>query len=306
MNYKISIQPKLTKEIDSLISKLNSQQLAIEKSELKEELSTQKQLLSGFNALDKITNGWKNNELIFIAGRPGMGKTSFVNALITNISLKQNKQVLLFDLENSTITRIKRLISANSNIHYYKIDKGNLNDEELIRMYNSSFLINNSPLIIDDTPGINICQIKNKIKNLLRENSDLEFIIIDYVQLIAYNKEENTEFIEIIEGLKNIAIEFKIPILITSQLNRKCELRDGHKRPILSDINCFDAIEKYIDHVYFLYRPDYYKITEDEKGNSLVGICELMLAKINNNKPDKLSVELKFEGEFSKFSEWTK
>lgn len=306
MNDKISIHPKLTNDLDSLGSNLNTQDLSIENSELKEELSTQKQLLSGFNALDVITNGWKNNELIFVAGRPGMGKSALVNALITNISLKQNKKVLLFDLESHTSRVLKRLISFNSNIEYNKIHSGKLNNEELIKFNKSSMLINNAPLIIDDTKGINISEIRQKIENLLRENTDLELIIIDYIQLVSFLNRENVDIINKIVGLKNIAIEFKIPILITSQLNLTCEEREGDKRPDFSDIDCYDDIEKYLDHVYFLYRPEYYRFYEDEKGNSLLGLCELMLAKINNKKPEKLRVELMLECEFCKISEKTK
>lgn len=306
MNYKISIHPKLTNDLDSLGSYLNTQDLSIENSELKEELSIQKQLLSGFNALDVITNGWKNNELIFVAGRPGMGKSALVNALITNISLKQNKKVLLFNLEFHASIVLKRLISFNSNIEYNKIHRGKLNNEELIKFNKSSMLINNAPLIIDDTKGINISEIRQKIENLLRENTDLELIIIDYIQLVSFLNRENVDIINKIVGLKNIAIEFKIPILITSQLNLTCEEREGDKRPDFSDIDCYDDIEKYLDHVYFLYRPEYYRFYEDEKGNSLMGLCELMLAKINNKKPEKLRVELMLECEFCKISEKTK
>jgi replicative DNA helicase len=306
MNDKISIHPKLTNDLDSLGSNLNTQDLSIENSELKEELSTQKQLLSGFNALDKITNGWKNNELIFIAGRPGMGKTTFVNAIISNISIKQNKKVLLFDSESHISLVLKKLISSNSNIEYYKIRGGKLNDEELIKFQKSSLLINNAPLIIDDTPRINISEIRQKIENLLRENTDLELIIIDYIQMVSFLNRENIDIVNKIEGLKNIAIEFKIPILITSQLNLTCEEREGDKRPNFSDIDCYDDIEKYLDHVYFLYRPEYYRFYEDEKGNSLMGLCELMLSKIKNNKPEKLSIEFKFDEEIRKISEKTK
>jgi replicative DNA helicase len=213
---------------------------------------------------------------------------------------------LLFNLEFNASIVLKRLISFNSNIEYNKIHRGKLNNEELIKFNKSSMLINNAPLIIDDTKGINISEIRQKIENSLRENTDLELIIIDYIQLVSFLNRENVDIINKIVGLKNIAIEFKIPILITSQLNLTCEEREGDKRPDFSDIDCYDDIEKYLDHVYFLYRPEYYRFYEDEKGNSLMGLCELMLAKINNKKPEKLRVELMLECEFCKISEKTK
>ncbi|MFL5729327.1 MAG: replicative DNA helicase [Cytophagaceae bacterium] len=262
---------------------------------------------SGFTDLDRITSGWQKSDLIILAARPGMGKTAFVVSAMRNAAVDFKKPIAIFSLEMSSIQLVNRLISAEAEIESEKIRKGTLEEYEWTQLHHRISSLSTAPIFIDDTPALSIRELRTKCRRL-KAKSDIQMIIVDYLQLMTGegnakgnmgNREQ--EIASISRALKNIAKELNVPVIALSQLSRSVETRGGDKRPQLSDLRESGAIEQDADMVIFLYRPEYYKIDEDEMGNSLKGVGEVIIAKHRNGSLD--NVFLRFVGKYTKFSD---
>ncbi|AHJ97294.1 primary replicative DNA helicase [Hymenobacter swuensis DY53] len=261
---------------------------------------------SGFSALDRVTSGWQPSDLVIIAARPGMGKTAFVVSAMRNAAVEFKKPVAIFSLEMSSLQLVNRLISAEAELDSEKIKKGNLADYEWAQLNHKISSLSSAPIYIDDTPGLSIRELRTKCRRL-KAHHDIQMIIIDYLQLMTGNTDgkgggnREQEIASISRALKGIAKELNVPVLALSQLSRSVETRGGDKKPQLSDLRESGSIEQDADMVIFLYRPEYYKITEDEMGNPTQGTGEVIIAKHRNGSLE--SVQLKFIGKFTKFAD---
>lgn len=260
---------------------------------------------SGFTALDRVTSGWQRSDLVVLAARPGMGKTAFVLTIARNASVEFSKPTAVFSLEMSSLQLVNRLISGEAELNQEKIRKGNLEPYEWQQLNSRINSLTKAPLFIDDTPALSIFELRAKARRL-KENFGIELIIIDYLQLMTAgtdtkgNREQEISYIS--RSLKGLAKELNIPIIALSQLSRSVEQRaSGSKRPQLSDLRESGAIEQDADMVLFIYRPEYYGLTEDENGNSTKGRAEVIIAKHRNGSLE--DVPLRFIGQFAKFAD---
>lgn len=258
---------------------------------------------SGFVNLDRLTGGWQKSDLIIVAARPSMGKTAFTLSLARNAAVDHSKPVAIFSLEMSSQQLVKRLLSAETELPAEKIVKGQLENYEMIQLVKSSTRLSEAKLFIDDTPAINIFELRAKCRRLKMQH-DIQLVVIDYLQLMTTsengkNGNREQEISAISRALKSIAKELNIPIIALSQLSRKVEDRGGNKRPMLSDLRESGAIEQDADMVIFLYRPEYYGLDEDESGNPTKGIAEIILGKHRNGALD--TVRVRFVDRFIKF-----
>lgn len=259
---------------------------------------------SGLTALDRVTNGWQHSDLIIIAARPAMGKTAFVLSCIRNAAVQFNKPCAIFSLEMSSVQLVNRLISSEAEIESDKLRKGNLEEHEWAQLHHRIANLTDAGIFIDDTPGLSILELRAKCRRL-KQQHDIQMVVIDYLQLMsgdssakkAGNREQ--EIASISRALKNIAKELNVPVIALSQLSRAVETRGGDKRPMLSDLRESGSIEQDADQVMFLYRPEYYGITQDEEGNSTTGVGEVIIAKNRHGSVE--DVQLRFIGQFTKF-----
>ncbi|MBN2611909.1 MAG: replicative DNA helicase [Bacteroidales bacterium] len=257
---------------------------------------------SGFTGLDRMTSGWQKSDLVIVAARPSMGKTAFVLSMARNMAVQNNKSVALFSLEMSSLQLVNRLIVAETELPSSRIRNGKLKDYEWEQLdYKIKSLVD-APIYIDDTPAISIFELRAKCRRLKRLYN-IDIIIIDYLQLmtgIPENKGNREQEVSTISrALKGIAKELDVPVIALSQLNRSVEIRSGSKRPQLSDLRESGAIEQDADMVIFIHRPEKYGFLEDEEGNSLKGIAEIILAKHRNGPIG--DVMLRFKEDFAKF-----
>ncbi len=261
---------------------------------------------SGFSSLDRLTSGWQKTELVILAARPGMGKTAFVVSALRNAAVEFNMPVAIFSLEMSSVQLVNRLISAEAEIDSEKIRKGNLAPHEWAQIHHRISRLTNAPIFIDDTPALSILELRAKCRRLKAQH-DIQMIVIDYLQLMTgdtggkHSGNREQEIASISRSLKNLAKELDVPVIALSQLSRAVETRGGEKRPQLSDLRESGSIEQDADMVLFLYRPEYYGITQDDTGNSVAGIGEVIVAKNRGGSLD--TVQLRFVGKFTKFSD---
>ncbi|MCP4458122.1 MAG: replicative DNA helicase [Cytophagales bacterium] len=261
---------------------------------------------SGFSALDRMTSGWQPSDLVIIAARPGMGKTAFVVSSLRNAAVDWQMPAAIFSLEMSSVQLVNRMISAEAELESEKIRRGDLADYEWEQLLHKTNKLSDAPIFIDDTPALSILELRAKSRRLVSQHG-VKLIIIDYLQLMTGDTSKNAggnreqEIASISRALKGIAKELKVPVIALSQLSRAVETRGGDKKPQLSDLRESGSIEQDADMVMFLYRPEYYGITEDENGMPLNGIGELIIAKHRNGKTD--TVNLKFIGKFTKFTD---
>lgn len=259
---------------------------------------------SGYNKLDEVTSGWQNSDLVIIAGRPAMGKTSFALSIAKNIAVDYTEPIAFFSLEMSNVQLVQRLISNTCEIAGNKILSGQLSTDEWERLDKNLGKLTGAPIYVDDTPGLSVFELRTKARRLVREKG-VKIIMIDYLQLMNANGmkfgSRQEEVSTISRSLKGLAKELEIPILALSQLNRTVENREGieGKRPQLSDLRESGAIEQDADMVLFVHRPEYYHIFEDEKGNDLHGMAQIIIAK--HRKGATGDVLLNFRGEFTRF-----
>lgn len=261
-------------------------------------------LPSGFTDLDRITSGWQKTDLVIVAARPAMGKTSFVLNMARNAAVDNNSAVAIFSLEMGATQLAKRLIVSETEIEGEKIKNGRLQEYEWMELNKKVEKLSNAPLFIIDTPAINIFELRAQCRRL-KSAHDIKMIIIDYLQLMSGSGEKGSggtreqEISNISRSLKSIAKELDVPVIALSQLSRAVETRGGDKRPMLSDLRESGAIEQDADMVVFLYRPDYYGFLQDEDGNSTQGTAEVIIAKHRNGSTG--TVSLKFINKFVKF-----
>jgi replicative DNA helicase len=236
-----------------------------------------------------------------------MGKTAFVLSVLRNAAVDHNRPVAIFSLEMSSIQLVNRLISSEAELDSEKIKKGNLAEYEWEQLVHKTGKLSKAPLFVDDTPALSILELRAKCRKLKAQH-DIQMIVIDYLQLMSGDNKSGgqggnreQEIASISRALKKIAKELSVPVIALSQLSRAVETRGGDKRPQLSDLRESGAIEQDADMVMFLYRPEYYGITEDEDGNSTAGVGEVIIAKHRNGSLD--TVKLRFIGKYTKFTD---
>lgn len=259
---------------------------------------------SGLTALDRMTSGWQPSDLVIIAARPAMGKTAFVLSVARNAAVDHQRPVAVFSLEMSSVQLVNRLIAGETEIEQEKLKKGSLADHEWQQLHSRIGRLTEAPIIIDDTPALNVFEFRAKCRRL-KAQYDIQMVIVDYLQLMhgkndgkGGNREQ--EIGSISRALKSVAKELNVPVLALSQLSRAVESRPGNsKRPMLSDLRESGSIEQDADMVLFLYRPEYYGLTEDEEGRPTAGVGEVIIAKHRNGETGV--VPLRFIGKYVKF-----
>lgn len=252
-------------------------------------------ITTGFLDLDAKTSGFQKSDLIILAARPSMGKTAFALNIAQQAALRVKAKVLIFSLEMSTEQLGQRLISVESRVEMQKLKTGKLDRNDWDQLYNAIDKLSKADIFIDDTPGINVLEIKNKCRRLKAEKG-LDMIVVDYLQLMSYEgraESRQQEITAISRFLKQLAREMDCPVIVLSQLSRAPEMRSD-RRPILSDLRESGAIEQDADVVIFLYRDEYYN-QDTEKPN----ICEVNIAK-QRSGPTGI-VELTWLGKYTKF-----
>jgi replicative DNA helicase len=259
---------------------------------------------SGFTDLDRITSGWQKSDLIILAARPAMGKTSFALSLGRNAAIDFKMPIAVFSCEMSSLQLVTRLVSSESEISSEKLRSGNLANHEIEQIHAKIADLAEAPIFIDDTPALSVFELRAKARRLKAQH-DIQLIVVDYLQLMTVggdgkgNREQ--EISTISRSLKSIAKELDIPVIALSQLSRAVETRGGDRRPQLSDLRESGSIEQDADMVLFIHRPEYYGLTEDEEGNSTRGVANIIIAKHRNGSVG--DVQLKFTNELAKFGD---
>lgn len=257
-------------------------------------------LATGWYDLDKLTTGLHPNEFIIIAARPAMGKTAFALNLATYAAMTQDKSVAVFNLEMSAEQLAMRILSSLGQLEGFKLRTGNLMNNDWKRINEAVSQLSNTNLVIDDTPGITIGEIRAKCRRLASSEKGLSLVIIDYLQLISggknYGANRQQEVSDISRSLKTLAMELNVPIIALSQLSRSVEGRED-KRPLMSDLRESGSIEQDADIVAFLYRDDYYNKEARTEDNT--SISELIIGKHRNGPT--ATIELLFKKNTSTF-----
>ena len=254
---------------------------------------------SGFAYLDAVLRGFEKGSLTILGARPSMGKT----ALLLQMFRQGNVPALFCSLEMSEKTINDRLLAQETGIPLQVVRERSFNEEDWMKLYKDTAGLIKMPLFIDDTPALSLFELKTKARRL-KHSEKIELIVIDYLQLMRSGGEgklsREQEISTISRGLKELAKELDLAIVVASQLSRALETRGGDKRPLLSDLRESGAIEQDADVVMFLYRPAYYGLTQDEEGNSVEGLAELSIAKNRNGMTGTITIE--WHAELAKFS----
>ncbi len=251
---------------------------------------------TGFFDLDVMTSGMQPADLVLIAARPSMGKTAFVLNIAQHAAFKLNKSVAIFSLEMSKEQLVNRMFSLESSVDAQHLRNGKLDETEWEKLIESAGVIGNSKLIIDDTPGISIQEMRSKCRKYKLEQG-LDMIIIDYLQLMSgggKSESRQQEISEISRSLKALAREMNVPVLSLSQLSRAVEQRPD-KRPMMSDLRESGAIEQDADVIMFIYRDDYYN-----KDTEKPGVAEIIIGKQRNGPVG--TVELAWMAKYTRFA----
>jgi replicative DNA helicase len=252
---------------------------------------------TGFIDLDRATNGLQKSDLVIVAARPSMGKTSFVMNIAEYVSLKSGKAVAVFSMEMSTAQLLQRTIASLGRINAKNLGSGALSEEEWPRVTSTMQLMKSAKLFIDDEGSLSPTEVRTRARRLAREHNGLGLIVIDYIQLMVVpGTQENrtNEVSEISRSLKAMAKELNVPVIALSQLNRGVEQRTD-KRPLMSDLRESGSIEQDADVVAFIYRDDYY----NKEKSTDKGIAEIIIAKQRNGPTD--TIKLKFTGMYTRF-----
>lgn len=253
-------------------------------------------LSTGFDDLDEKTSGWQPADLVIVAGRPSMGKTSFAMNMAEHAVLNQDKPVLVFSLEMPASQLIMRMMSSLGKIDQTKMRSGSLSEDDWPRLSSAASRLKDRPLFIDDTPGITPMELRNRVRQITREQGDPGLILVDYLQLMSGSvptDNRTNEISQISRELKNIAREFNCPLIALSQLSRNLENRPN-KRPINSDLRESGAIEQDADVIVFIYRDEVYNEDSSDKG-----VAEVIIGK-QRNGPIGTS-KLAFLGKYTRF-----
>ena len=279
-----SVQPLLAKTIERI-------------DELFQTKGALTGLSSGFRDIDEITSGLQPSDLIIVAGRPSMGKTSFMMNLVENAVISESSSVLVFSMEMPSQSLVLRMLSSLGRIDQTKIRTGNLADDDWPRLTSAVSLLSDKSLFIDDTPALTPNEIRSRARRVARESGNLGLIVVDYLQLMQVSgTPENRagEISEISRSLKGIAKEFNCPVVAGSQLNRSLEQRPD-KRPIMSDLRESGAIEQDADLVMGVYREHVYNPEAEE------GLAEIIILKQRNGPIG--TKKLAFIGKYTKFED---
>jgi len=238
---------------------------------------------SGFADLDEMTSGFQNADLIILAARPSMGKSSLALNIAQFAAIEKHTPVAVFSLEMSKESLLQRMLTSEARVDAQRLRKGMLRDEDFTRMARAAGTLSAAPIWIDDTSGISLLEIRSKARRL-RADAKIELVIIDYLQLISGPTSESRqqEISLISRSLKALAKELNVPVLALSQLSRAPEQRAGDHRPQLSDLRESGAIEQDADLVMFIYRQEVYDGPTDKDGNSLEGRAEVIVGKQRN------------------------
>ena len=253
-------------------------------------------LSTGFADLDEKTSGWQPSDLVIIAGRPSMGKTSFAMNMAEHAVLHQEKPVLVFSMEMPASQLIMRMMSSLGKIDQTKLRAGNLSEDDWPRLSSAASRLKDRPLFIDDTPGITPMELRNRIRQVTREHGQPGMVLVDYLQLMSGSvatENRTNEISQISRELKNIAREFNCPVIALSQLSRNLENRPN-KRPINSDLRESGAIEQDADVVVFIYRDEVYNEESPDKG-----VAEIIIGKQRNGPIG--TCKLTFLGKYTRF-----
>lgn len=253
---------------------------------------------SGISALDEITTGLNRSDLIIVGARPGMGKTSFALNLARNVAVKQNKTVAFFALEMSREQLVNRLLSSEAKVSSKKLRVGNLTPDEWSRIAAASSVLCKAPMYFDDTSNITVPEMKARLRRLKK----VDFVVIDYLQLMQSARRIDNrvqEVTEITRNLKIMAKELHVPLMVCAQLSRGTEKQANH-RPALADLRESGSIEQDADQVLFLYRDEYYKNEKEDPTQVEAGTSEVIVAK--NRHGELGTVKLAWFGEFTQFT----
>lgn len=255
-------------------------------------------LSTGFSDLDKITTGLQNSDLIIVAGRPSMGKTSLAMNIAENVAVGSDKAVAIFSMEMSGEQLVRRMLTSLGRINSQRVRTGALQEEDWSRLTSAINLLSEKKIFIDDTPGLSPSELRARCRRLASQNEDgLGLIIIDYLQLMSLggNTENRaTELSTITRNLKTLAKEINVPVIALSQLNRSLEQRTD-KRPVMSDLRESGSIEQDADLIMFIYRDEVYNKEDSESK----GVAEIIISKQRNGPTG--TVRLTFLGEFTRF-----
>ena len=254
-------------------------------------------LPTGFKQLDEKTSGLQPSDLIIVAARPGMGKTAFALNIAQQSAVKAGASVLIFSLEMSQEQLGQRLIAMQARVESEKLKKGTLDLKDWDRINFALNELNNTKIVIDDTPGFSIMEMTNKCRRLKAEQG-LDLIVVDYLQLMTFDGRADSrqqEISALSRHLKLLAREMNCPVIVLSQLSRAPELRQD-KRPMLSDLRESGSIEQDADIVMFLYRDDYYNENTEKPG-----VCEINIAKHRSGPTDR--IDLTWVARYTKFSD---
>ena len=260
---------------------------------------------SGFRDLDQLTNGFQPSDLVIIAARPSMGKSSFCLNIATHAAVEEKVPVAFFSLEMAKEQLVERMLASESLVDLHRFRQGKLLEEDFSKLSYAVGILGQAPIWIDDTPGINLLEIRSKARRLKAEH-DIGLFIIDYLQLISAPRESENRQAEISfisRSLKALARELKTPIIALSQLSRAPEQRGGDRRPMLSDLRDSGAIEQDADMVVFIYRAEMYRSVMEKDSDLREGTAEVNLAK-NRNGPTG-TVTLAFRKECTRFADYT-
>lgn len=256
---------------------------------------------TGFTDLDEKTSGLQPGDLVIVAGRPSMGKTAFSINIAEHVALEVNKPVAIFSMEMGGTQLAMRMIGSVGRLNQHNLRTGRLQDEDWSRMTHALGRLNEAPIFIDETAGLNALELRSRARRLHRQNDGLGLIVVDYLQLMTSpsNKaSENraTEISDISRSLKALAKELQVPVIALSQLNRSLEQRPN-KRPVMSDLRESGAIEQDADLILFIYRDEVYNSDTPDKGKA-----EIIIGKQRNGPIG--TVELTFRGEYTRFENY--
>lgn len=253
-------------------------------------------LSTGYNDLDEMTSGLQQSDLVIVAGRPSMGKTTFAMNIAEHAAIKSDKPVLVFSMEMPGESLAMRMMSSLGRIDQHRVRTGKLEDEDWPRITSAVSMLSEAKMFIDDTPALSPAEVRARARRVAREYGQLGLIVIDYLQLMqmpGYKENRTNEISEISRALKSLAKELNVPVIALSQLNRGLEQRTD-KRPVMSDLRESGAIEQDADLIIFIYRDEVYNENSAEKG-----IAEIIIAKQRNGPIGK--VRLTFLGRYTRF-----
>ena len=262
-------------------------------------------VLSGFRDLDRLTNGFQPSDLIIVAARPSMGKSSLVLNLATHAAVEHKVPVAMFSLEMAREQLVERMLAAESLVDLHRFRQGKLHDEDFAKLSYAVGILGQAPIWIDDTPALNLLELRSKARRLKAEHG-IGLFIIDYLQLLhapraSENRQAEISFIS--RSLKALARELRTPIIALSQLSRAPEQRGGDRRPMLSDLRDSGAIEQDADLVVFIYRAEMYKSVLERDADAREGTAEIILAKHRNGPTGTLT--LAFRKDCTRFADYT-